>query len=235
MSCDFESGLVASLKQVWPNTKVKLCSFHLVSACSRKLKSYFKVNHPNARPITKNIFNLTAALPYVPWSTNLVNIFLAEISDIGAEELKTATKNYHTAGKGQRRDAREQYEAAVKNERATQKFVKYLSSYFLSPAHRNGWRNWGYEDETTDFSNNCNESCNHLLKMWVSPTIKNYSRAVGCLRDFLADWVSTPAEKVTFSLFFSIKVGLENDKTAGECRQIYRTPTNKNTRISFTV
>ena len=203
VSCDFEAALYGSLKDVWPDVRVRPCAFHLVSAASRKLKQYFKVNHVYANPFTTKIFNLVAALPYVRWTTGLVNVFLSELEEIGNKENKSALKVYHTAKKGERREAKKKYETAQRNMNATVKYVKYLRTYFLSPTSGNGFKKWTYTSEETDYTNNICESANHLLKSWIgTKNIRTYSKTIGILHDFMADWIATPAEQVHFDSKF---------------------------------
>ena len=137
-----------------------------------------------------------SAIPYVKWSPRLVTVFLTEVGDLGAEQLKTALSNYHTAEKGKRREAKQLLEAAQRREKATDKLVKYLRKIYLSPTHQNGYKFWGYSTEDSDLTNNSNESGNHLLNSVVSKNLKTYRAAVSTLHDYLSEWIQTPTESV---------------------------------------
>ena len=199
---DFESALYGSIKEVWPNVRVRRCAFHLVACVGRKIKEFFSVNHVHANPTTKKVFQLVAAIPYVEWSAPLVKVFLAEIGDIGAEEFKTATTYYHTAGKGERREAKRLREVAHKNHKACDRLVKYLNKNFLSEKSRNGYCTWGYKNEEDDYTNNSNESANHLLNSWIKKNTRTYRAAISTLYEFMGDWIEQPAESVRLFLLF---------------------------------
>ena len=168
----------------------------MVSAISRKVCKYYKVNNVNASPLTKKLSNLVNAIPYVFWTERLVDTLINKIELICSEEFKKACTIYHTADKNERKDAQIMYDKAGQDVNATEKFKKYLRAYFLNPKHQNGYTTWGYSTDDLDFTNNLNESCNHLLNCWCPKNVKTYRRAVSILYEYLADWVGRPAQSV---------------------------------------
>ena len=69
---DFETGLHKAAREIWPNTKISKCSFHLMQAVKRAMQRIFGVTSPSKKAITKSLFQLCTRFPYVEWDEERV-------------------------------------------------------------------------------------------------------------------------------------------------------------------
>ena len=199
ISFDFERAMVNATLKIWPNIDYTYCAFHLVQACGRKFKSYYGVSHPNSSSMTKEVHQVTAAIPYVPWNSSLVPVFVdflrKNCSDYYNKKLALYEKEENEAKKLK---AKAVLERAGKFCHGNELYIRYIESQFLNEKHFFGYPRWGYSQADTDRTNNKCESANGLLKTRVDRNPKRYIKGVGILYDFLSEFITTPFDEVSF-------------------------------------
>ena len=203
---DFERADFNAITTVWPETRIRFCSFHLIQILKRKIEKLFPVQVPKKDDFQKKIKKVLLALPYVQWDQKLVEILSRHLHDLVnknfrdvEEKLNSYEVRNDSLSVKKRKLAYKERKQAVMYMQNIDLLDEFLKEKYLSEEHVFGYKNWCQIDiyEETgddDFTNNSCETINALFKTWSTSGYKTYETTIGVMYDFMCSMINRTSE-----------------------------------------
>ena len=200
INLDFERAAYRSFRKMWPNSIIKQCSFHLVKQVRKRLCEKFHTTDVKKIPVAKDIMSICLAVPYLEWNEELKEIFYKELRRIARDHFKQASKAMkNETDKKMKQLRQKENKDAEEWTRATEEFIYYLETSFLSASKAFGYKNWSKMDEHNleDFTNNGNEGSNAAFNKRFTRGTKSYASVCFIIYEFLTDHAGLNIEDVS--------------------------------------